>query len=343
MSAVDLGADLAPLGDVLRRVADVDVRAARGRTSPARWRGSRRRRSRRRRDLMWLLTPKISWITTIAAARLARGVGAVRGELVAVGCRQFDHLSHGLLCNEVRIAVMKKNAQELLATGASCAGESWRALDDGRGARRGTWCAPRSRACPRTACRACRSTARCCATAAPTAPRIRRWPSERAAVCLIDNTRRPALRVGAVGGGRGDPARAAERHRLRRHHATARMSGCSASTCAGRRGGAGRVRVHQFPGGDPGLGRQEGALRHQPGRLRVSETGRRALVIDLALTTVVRGKIMMAMRKGERIPEGWALDRHGKPTTDPEGSDRARQPVSDRRRQRRDAGARCSS
>ena len=41
------------------------------------------------------------------------------------------------------------------------------------------------------------------------------------------------------------------------------------------------------------------------------------LVIDLALTTVVRGKIMMAMRKGEQIPEGWALDRHGKPTTDP--------------------------
>src|SRR6185503_19229257 len=41
------------------------------------------------------------------------------------------------------------------------------------------------------------------------------------------------------------------------------------------------------------------------------------IVIDLALTTVVRGRIMMAMKKGERIPEGWALDRHGKPTTDP--------------------------
>jgi (2R)-3-sulfolactate dehydrogenase (NADP+) len=41
------------------------------------------------------------------------------------------------------------------------------------------------------------------------------------------------------------------------------------------------------------------------------------LVIDLALTTVVRGKIMLAMQKGEKIPEGWALDRHGKPTTDP--------------------------
>jgi len=41
------------------------------------------------------------------------------------------------------------------------------------------------------------------------------------------------------------------------------------------------------------------------------------IVIDLALTTVVRGRIMMAMRKCERIPEDWALDRHGKPTTDP--------------------------
>ena len=41
------------------------------------------------------------------------------------------------------------------------------------------------------------------------------------------------------------------------------------------------------------------------------------IVVDLALTTVVRGRIMMSMRKGEAIPEGWALDRNGKPTTDP--------------------------
>ena len=44
---------------------------------------------------------------------------------------------------------------------------------------------------------------------------------------------------------------------------------------------------------------------------------RQPLVIDLAMTTVVRGRIMMAMRRGERIPEGWALDRNGRPTTDP--------------------------
>lgn len=40
------------------------------------------------------------------------------------------------------------------------------------------------------------------------------------------------------------------------------------------------------------------------------------LVIDLALTTVVRGRIMLAAQKGEPIPEGWAMDRHGRPTTD---------------------------
>ena len=41
------------------------------------------------------------------------------------------------------------------------------------------------------------------------------------------------------------------------------------------------------------------------------------IIVDLALTTVVRGKIMLAMQKGEKIPEGWALDREGRPTTDP--------------------------
>jgi (2R)-3-sulfolactate dehydrogenase (NADP+) len=45
--------------------------------------------------------------------------------------------------------------------------------------------------------------------------------------------------------------------------------------------------------------------------------GKPPIVVDLALTTVVRGRIMMAMKRGERIPEGWALDGNGRPTTDP--------------------------
>ena len=40
------------------------------------------------------------------------------------------------------------------------------------------------------------------------------------------------------------------------------------------------------------------------------------IVIDLSLSKVARGKIMAANQKGEPIPEGWAFDRDGNPTTD---------------------------
>src|SRR5205085_5189706 len=40
------------------------------------------------------------------------------------------------------------------------------------------------------------------------------------------------------------------------------------------------------------------------------------LVIDLWLSEVARGKIMIAARDGKPIPQGWALDKHGAPTTD---------------------------
>jgi (2R)-3-sulfolactate dehydrogenase (NADP+) len=41
------------------------------------------------------------------------------------------------------------------------------------------------------------------------------------------------------------------------------------------------------------------------------------LVIDMALSEVARGKIMVAAKEGRAIPEGWALDAEGRPTTDP--------------------------
>jgi (2R)-3-sulfolactate dehydrogenase (NADP+) len=40
------------------------------------------------------------------------------------------------------------------------------------------------------------------------------------------------------------------------------------------------------------------------------------IVVDLSLSKVARGHILTAMQKGESIPEGWAIDVHGKPTTD---------------------------
>ncbi len=44
------------------------------------------------------------------------------------------------------------------------------------------------------------------------------------------------------------------------------------------------------------------------------------LVIDLSLSKVARGKIMVAAKQGEPIPEGWALDKNGNPTTDAESA-----------------------
>jgi (2R)-3-sulfolactate dehydrogenase (NADP+) len=41
------------------------------------------------------------------------------------------------------------------------------------------------------------------------------------------------------------------------------------------------------------------------------------IVVDVSLSRVARGKLMAAAQKGDSIPEGWALDPEGKPTTDP--------------------------
>jgi len=45
--------------------------------------------------------------------------------------------------------------------------------------------------------------------------------------------------------------------------------------------------------------------------------GRPPAVVDLSVSKVARGNIIAAKQKGEAIPEGWALDAQGRPTTDP--------------------------
>ena len=45
--------------------------------------------------------------------------------------------------------------------------------------------------------------------------------------------------------------------------------------------------------------------------------GKSPVSIDLSLSEVARGKLMVAAKKGESIPLGWALDADGNPTTDP--------------------------
>jgi LDH2 family malate/lactate/ureidoglycolate dehydrogenase len=42
-----------------------------------------------------------------------------------------------------------------------------------------------------------------------------------------------------------------------------------------------------------------------------------ALIMDMAVSGVARGKIFLAQRRREPIPDTWAIDRNGLPTTDP--------------------------
>jgi (2R)-3-sulfolactate dehydrogenase (NADP+) len=47
---------------------------------------------------------------------------------------------------------------------------------------------------------------------------------------------------------------------------------------------------------------------------------REPIVVDLSLSKVARGNILAAKQRGEPIPEGWALDEAGQPTTDPDAA-----------------------
>jgi (2R)-3-sulfolactate dehydrogenase (NADP+) len=47
---------------------------------------------------------------------------------------------------------------------------------------------------------------------------------------------------------------------------------------------------------------------------------RAPIIVDLSLSKVARGNILAGKQRGEAIPEGWALDASGRPTTDPEAA-----------------------
>ena len=53
-----------------------------------------------------------------------------------------------------------------------------------------------------------------------------------------------------------------------------------------------------------------------PIALAAPRRGRAPLVIDQSSSVIARGEIMLHDQQGKPIPEGWAIDRDGKPTTD---------------------------
>lgn len=65
----------------------------------------------------------------------------------------------------------------------------------------------------------------------------------------------------------------------------------------------------------PPWGGKEAYFGTNPIAVGLPRRGEPPVVVDLATSIVARGKIIAAARKGEAIPEGWALDKDGFPTT----------------------------
>lgn len=141
--------------------------------------------------------------------------------------------------------------------------------------------------------------------------------SERGAVCLIDNA--DALPYESCAWAVAEAIVRARRNGIG-------FAGITNSAHCGVLGihlapiaeaGMAGIAFTNSPAAIPAWGGRKALFGTNPVAFVFPRRGAEPLVIDLALTTVVRGRIMLAMQKGERIPEGWAMDRNGMPTTDP--------------------------
>jgi (2R)-3-sulfolactate dehydrogenase (NADP+) len=76
------------------------------------------------------------------------------------------------------------------------------------------------------------------------------------------------------------------------------------------------IALSSSPAAIPAPGGKRPLLGTNPVAAAFPRVGSDPILVDLSLTTVTRGKIMLAAQRGEPIPEGWALDETGQPTTD---------------------------
>ena len=67
-------------------------------------------------------------------------------------------------------------------------------------------------------------------------------------------------------------------------------------------------------------GGKRGLFGTNPVAFVAPRDGAPPLVVDMSLSKVARGKINVAAQSGESIPEGWAFDVNGEPTTDPKAA-----------------------
>jgi (2R)-3-sulfolactate dehydrogenase (NADP+) len=70
------------------------------------------------------------------------------------------------------------------------------------------------------------------------------------------------------------------------------------------------------PAAMPAAGGKHAIFGTNPVAAVFPRRGADPLMIDLSLSEVARGKVMLAAKEGREIPIGWALDAAGQPTTD---------------------------
>lgn len=100
------------------------------------------------------------------------------------------------------------------------------------------------------------------------------------------------------------------------HHAGVIVDHLRAVADAGMVG----IALTNSPAAMPAAGGKHPIFGTNPVAAVFPRRGGDALLIDLSLSEVARGKVMVAAKKGEPIPLGWALDANGVATTDPKAA-----------------------
>ena len=100
---------------------------------------------------------------------------------------------------------------------------------------------------------------------------------------------------------------------VRSHHCGVVVDHLRAAAAAGMVG----LGFANSPAAMPAAGGAHPVFGTNPVAAVFPRQGADALMIDLSLSEVARGKLMVAAKEGRAIPLGWALDAAGQPTTDP--------------------------
>ena len=101
---------------------------------------------------------------------------------------------------------------------------------------------------------------------------------------------------------------------VRSHHCGVVVDHLRAAAAAGMVG----LGFANSPAAMPDAGGKHPIFGTNPVAAVFPRQGADALMIDLSLSEVARGKLMVAAKEGRAIPQGWALDAAGQPTTDPQ-------------------------